>query len=169
MNNFNDYYDFMIGNGMISSSEKNDENKDNMKNEKMFFDNNTFVNNFMYNNKMNQLYKADEGFIKGNMFVNLYDPYKKYKPYNIISVSEKNDLLNQIRMYNFAVTDLSFYLDVNPKNSERMISIYNDYVKKYRDLVNKYEIKYGPICKDFIMPSTDYIWNNSPWPWEGEK
>lgn len=31
-------------------------------------------------NKNSQIYDLSEGFTKGNMFVNLYDPYKNYTP-----------------------------------------------------------------------------------------
>ena len=131
-----------------------------------YFDNNTLQKSFM-NDNMPKLYKADEGFTMGNMYVNLYDSYKNYKPASVISKSEKEDLLNQIRMYKYAALDLSLYLDVNPKNSY-MINLYNEYIIKTRELVNRYEKMYGPLCCDYIMPANDFIWNNSPWPWEGE-
>ena len=165
MNNFNDYYNYMIGNGF----NPNNNSMGNMINKEMqMFDNNTFQKTFMSEEKKPKLFKADEGFTKGNMYANLYDPYKNYKPATIVSRSERQDLLNQIRMYKFGITDLTLYLDVNPKNNSNLIRLYNDYIMKARELIKKYEKEYGPLTCDFIMPENDFIWNNSPWPWESE-
>lgn len=172
MNNFNDYYNYMIGNkNMPNNNPINNMNEmmNNMMNNDMNnFDNNMFQNTFMNNQNSPKLYKPNEGFTKGNMYANLYDPYKNYKPATIISRSEKEDLLNQIRMYKFAATDLSLYLDVNPKNNSNMIKLYNEYIEKAKELKTKYEKTYGPLTCDFMMPTNDFIWNNSPWPWESD-
>lgn len=168
MNNFNDYYNYMIGNNGIPNNNPIN-NMNEMMNNMMNFDNNTFQNNFMNNNENKpKLFNPSEGFTKGNMYANLYDQYKNYKPATIISMNERQDILNQIRMYKFAATDLSLYLDVNPKNNERLIKLYNEYITKAKELKNKYEKMYGPLTCDFIMPTNDFIWNNSPWPWESE-
>ena len=169
MNNFNDYYNYMIGTGTMPSSFPTNNMNELISNMNMKqFDNNMFQNTFMSNKKEPKIYKSDEGFTKGNMYANLYDPYKNYKPATIISKTEKEDLLNQIRMYSFAATDLSFYLDVNPNNSN-LIKIYNEYIEKTKELKNKYEKTYGPLTCSFIMPNNDFIWNNNPWPWESDK
>lgn len=163
MNNFNDYYNYMIGNGNIPNN-----NPITNMNEMMNYDNSVFEKTFM-NNNIPYLYKPEEGFTKGNMYTNLYNQYKDYKPATIISRSEKEDLLNQIRMYKFAATDLSFYLDINPKNNSNLINMYNYYITKTKELMDKYEKTYGPLTCSSIMPTNDFVWNNSPWPWESEK
>ena len=40
---------------------------------------NPMINGFMMENT-NDLDKSYPGYLKGNMFKNLYDPYKNYKP-----------------------------------------------------------------------------------------
>ena len=160
MNNFNDYYNYMIGNGMPNDFSTNNMND-------MMNMNSMFQKTYMADEKTPKLYNVDEGFTKGNMYANLYDPYKNYKPVSIISRNEKEDLLNQIRMYKFALTDISLYLDVNPNNSN-LIKLYNGYIEKLKELKNKYEKTYGPLTCDFIMPNNDFIWNNNPWPWESD-
>lgn len=171
MNNFNDYYNYMIGNtkanpsamgsGMVNPG-LNYEHKVN-------FDNNVFQDNFMNLENSPRLYNPNEGFTKGNMFSNLYDPYKNYKPMEITASSERQNLMQQIQMYKFAMNDLVLYLDVNPKNTS-LIKTYNDYLMKYRQLVDQYEKMYGPLSNDgMLMPTNDWVWNNSPWPWEVER
>lgn len=161
MNNFNDYYNYMIGNGVMPNN-----NPITNMNEMMNYDNSVFEKTYM-NNNMPKLYKPEEGFTKGNMYINLYNQYKDYKPAIIISRNELEDLLNQIRMYNFTITDLSFYLDIHP-NNPNLINLYNSYVAKEKELIEKYEKEYGPLSCNTIMPTNDYVWNNNPWPWEGK-
>ena len=157
MSNFNDYYNYMT-NGYNNDFYNNQNN----------FDNNTFQNTFlnMYNNP--KLYSPNEGFTKGNMYENLYYGYKNYKPMPIIANSEKESLLNQIQMYKFAMNDLALYLDINPKNSS-LIKLYNDYLTKSKQLINNYEKLYGPLCNDALMNTSNWSWNNAPWPWESDK
>lgn len=149
MNNFNDYYNYMIGNQPYNN-----------------FDNNTFQNTFMNIDNSPKLYSPNEGFTKGNMFMDLYSQYKNYKPMTIIANSEKENLMNQIQMYDFALNDINLYLDLNPQNTN-MIKLYNDYLKKSKELTNNYEKIFGPICNDSMYINTNnWDWNKSPWPWE---
>jgi len=165
MNNFNDYYDYLVGNSKTMPNNIPTPNTSNYSNS-MNFDNNMFQNTFMNLEEMPKLYNAKEGFTKGNMFANLYESYKNYKPMPIVAKSERESLLEQIQMHKFAMNDLVLYLDVNPRNSS-LIKTYNDYLVKSKELVNQYEKMYGPLCNDsMIMPTNDWIWNNSPWPWE---
>ena len=60
MSDFNNYYDYLI-------------NNNNFYKENINFDNMTFANTFMDNNL--KLYEPYEGFIKGNLFENLYRGY----------------------------------------------------------------------------------------------
>lgn len=133
------------------------------------FDDNTFVNNFMMPSANNELLKPKEALEKGNMFKNLYVPYKNYKPVKLDSMSERGKLLNEIRSYGFAMKDLNLYLDVNPNNAS-YINLYNEYRKKKDNLVNQYERMYGPLdLTSSALENNNWVWNNSPWPWEGNK
>lgn len=153
MNNFNDYYNYMIGNQPSNMYNNN-------------FDNNTFQNTFMNLDNSPKLYNPNEGFTKGNMFMDLYSQYKNYKPMTIVANSEKENLMNQIQMYDFAINDLNLYLDLDPKNSN-IIKLYNDYLRKSKELTNHYERIYGPISNDSMsINTTEWDWYKSPWPWE---
>lgn len=131
--------------------------------------NNIFKDNYpnMYENNT-PTYKLDSktGYIRGNMFENLYNPYKNYKPQEITTNSEKETLLNKVRQYRFAMIDLNLYLDNYP-NDTNVIKIFNNYQNLEKQACYEYESKYGPLTIDDMPNNVNtWIWDNSPWPWE---
>lgn len=120
-----------------------------------------------YNN--NSTIGPYEGFIRGNLFDDLYDPYKNYKATNVNPSNEKEAMMQQLLQYNFALIDLNLYLDVNP-NDNNALKLYNDYLKIKKQLEEKYESSYGPldVCSNYVTNGT-WNWDNGPWPWEGGK
>ena len=119
------------------------------------------INNFRTNN---ELFSEKEGLNKGNMFKNLYVPYKNYI-YKVVVSGEKDELLLMIQELTFKVIDLNLYLDINPGD----MSIYNEFkeavenLKKYKDL---YEKKYGPLCITETLYYDSFKWTTSPSPWK---
>ena len=92
MNNFNDYYNYLNNyNDMNFMTNPNtmitDMNYQNM------FPNNYITPNTSTNNNI-----ADSqiGFKRGNLFSNLYDEYKNYKPQELKVSNEREDLILQI-------------------------------------------------------------------------
>ena len=151
MKDFNDYYNYLI-------------NGNEFQNENFKFDNMAFANTFMHDNL--NLYEPYEGFIKGNLFKNLYNEYKNYKPMTLRPTNEKNALMLEIQKYKFALNDLNLYLDVNPNNKEA-INIYNNYVVELDKLTKYYENLYGPISlNNNLIKTSNFNWINCPWPWE---
>ena len=123
------------------------------------------VNNNMINMN-NNLANPKDGFLRGNMFDNLYDPYKNYKYRDLRPNSKREELLYNILKHNFVLIELQLYLDVNPMDSN-MISLYNKYLMAKKKLVDEYEKNYGPLTMDGMnMGDNKWNWNNSPWPWE---
>lgn len=109
-----------------------------------------------------------EGFKKGNMFGDLYDPYKNYKPADLKAKSEREDMLMQLQELNFAMIDLGMYLDIY-ENDKKCINLFNDYQRKEKELRNMFESKYGPLTFDGVVYTNTWTWNNGPWPWEVQR
>lgn len=168
MNSYNDYYDYM--NYMTGSNKiPNYTDVSNLGINYQNFDNNTFSNNFMMPTTNNELLDPGEALEKGNLFKNLYVPYKNYRPFELKAKTEREKLLNQIRSYGFAMKDLNLYLDVNPNNTS-YINLYNEYRKIKEKLWKQYEKTYGPLdLMSESLEKNNWVWNNSPWPWEGDK
>ena len=123
---------------------------------------NEFNNNFMNNN----LSEPKNGFLRGNMFNNLYDPYKNYKYGELKPNNKREELLYNMLMYNFALVELQLYLDVNPMDSN-IVNIYNKYQMDEKKLCEEYEREFGPLTMTGFNTGNDrWIWVNSPWPWE---
>lgn len=125
------------------------------------------VNNFN-NQKINNtsLYDPYQGFIRGNMFQGLYEPYKLKEPYDIKPMNEQAELLTYIDSLSFACIDLNLYLDVNP-NDRSAIDLFNQYKREKKDLIDEYQNKFGPLLLNSDGLNTyPWAWNDRPWPWE---
>ena len=125
---------------------------------------NKVQNQMNYNNP--KLYNPYEGFIRGNLFPNLYDGYKDYKPFQINPMNEQAEMLTNIDSLGFATIDLDLYLDINP-NDQNAIGLFNQYRKEKEELIKNYELKYGPLLLNSeALNSIPWMWNDRPWPWE---
>lgn len=126
-----------------------------------------FFNDILFNEKINtnDLFDASEGFMYGNMFKNEYDPYMNYKEPRLIANNEYEKLLLEIYEYDYALNDLSLYLDLHP-NDEQIYKLFKVYTEKENKLVNEFEKKYGPL--DVYESNYDsYMWYKGKWPFEG--
>lgn len=132
------------------------------------------IPNPIKNNKMNMqnknitLFGPYEGFIKGNLYSNLYDPYKKYKPTTLTPNNQyEEDLLNLNQMQ-FAAHELNLLLDNYP-NDNNILNLYNQYRENYLNMLERFENKYGPvIVSSDVLNKKPWAWDNEPWPWEGD-
>ena len=131
-----------------------------------YFDiNNKFFNNYQIKKDLDN-FEPYEGFIRGNMFKQLYDPYKTGSPYEIKPMNEQAELLTYIDALCFACVDLNLYLDVFPKNKE-IINLYNKYNNQKKELMDKYQEKFGPLTLDSdALDAYPWSWNERPWPWD---
>ena len=118
------------------------------------------------NEKNNSLFDPYQGFIRGNMFKDLYDPYKLKEAYDIRPMNEQADILTYIDSLTFACVDLNLYLDVYP-NDREAIEQFNQYRIKKEQLIKEYENKYGPLLLNSDSLNTyPWAWIDRPWPWE---
>ena len=124
---------------------------------------------YLYRNNMNSqnLYNPQEGFLKGNMFSNLYSEYKSYKPQKLVFKNEQEKMLYELDSISFAAHELNLYLDLH-KDDQSMVTLFNDYRRKLEELTKSYEEKYGPLTVNSnVMEDKASSWVNTPWPWEG--
>lgn len=128
----------------------------------MFFDDIIF-NVKPENNQ--KLFDEHEGFLKGNMFRNEYVPYKNYSVAKLEGKSEKDQLLLKIYQYDFALNDLSLYLDIHPDDM-RIYEEFRKYTDEQKACIDIYEKNYGPLELEDSNYST-YMWENGPWPFVG--
>ena len=111
-----------------------------------------------------KLFSLDEGFNKGNMFKDLYSKYKNHI-YKLKVTNEKDKLLYNIQMYNFALKDLVLYLDIH--NDDKVIlKKFRDYSIELDKLKTKYNTTYGPLCAFDSDNINKWEWVNNPWPWD---
>jgi len=122
--------------------------------------------NKMNMTNQNSLYDPYNGLIRGNLFRNLYDPYKSGEPYEIKPMNAQAQQLTNIDALSFAMVDLGLFLDVNPNNQDG-IKLFNQYREEKEKLTKDYESKYGPITLDSdSLNSYPWSWNDMPWPWD---
>lgn len=142
----------------------------------MYFDDYSIIsddinnyNEMLISKKTNDMLGSYEGYIKGNMYKNLYKPYMEYKPAKLIPKNEQDELLLNINQLEFAAHDIRLYLDNYP-NDREMIKKFNEYQTKANQAVTSYEQKYGPICMNTASSDNTFNWEEYIWPWEmGEK
>lgn len=116
------------------------------------------------NEKLN-LYGPYEGYIKGNLFKNLYNQYKNYRPYKISINNEKDEMLLNIGQLSFARHELNLLLDNYPNNREAL-NIFNRYLEMENNERKKYERRFGPLEVTSQDTSLPFKWENDTWPWE---
>ena len=125
-----------------------------------------FKDYFNLNENRNNILNPKEGLILGNMFFDMYIPYKNYKPRELVAKNEKDKMMLRIRELSQAVNDLNLYLDLNP-NDESMLALFNDYRKQADSMISEYESKFGPLnISSNSLETGPFKWINSPWPWE---
>lgn len=124
-------------------------------------DNNQF--NYQANNS---LFDPYQGFVRGNMFKNIYDSYKLKEPYDIKPMNEQAELLTYIDSLSFACIDLNLYLDIN-SNDNQAIELFNQYRMQKNELIKQYQNKFGPLLLSSDSLNTyPWSWDDKPWPWE---
>ena len=129
--------------------------------------NNTFFNQ-MKQNKNNDLATPLEGYIRGNLYNNLYKPYKNYRPANLVPTNEQAELLLNLNQLDFAAHELRLYLDVFPTD-RNMIQLFNKYQQMSTEATNAYEKKFGPLNSNTLSENTQFSWQAYAWPWEMEE
>ena len=138
----------------------------------MLFDNNMgfvsydlgYKNNNVNNKKIISL---EDGFKRGNLFNDEYIPYKNYKEGLIKPSNDRDKLMQEIMMINFAIIDMNLYLDLNPNDFE-MLQKFQNLVTKSNEKENEYIRLYGPLTLKETNGKNKFNWIDDPWPWQRE-
>jgi len=139
----------------------------------MFFDDINFLmsgkipsNLDMYSNYRDDIVDTKTGYQRGNMFSNEYIPYKNFKAGQIIPKTEEEALLLKLNESEFALNDLSLYLDLHPNDYE-VYKMFREEVNRYKEYLDKYEKMYRPL--NLTSTYTDsYDYYKNPWPWDND-
>ena len=119
-----------------------------------------YFNNFSEeSNNSLDLFSPYEGYIKGNLFKNLYQEYKNYRPSRLNVNSEKMEMLVNIGQMGFASHELNLYLDNYP-NNRKALELFNKYSNMTNKLIKEYENKYGPLTLGGINEDVPFNWEN---------
>ena len=133
------------------------------------YQNQEMINNYKKQLKtdgLDSLYNPYQGFIRGNLYKRLFDPYKINQPYEIKPMNEQAEMLTYIDALCFACIDLDLYLDIYPDNKQ-FIDLYNQYNMQKKELMEKYQAKFGPLLlSSNSLNSYPWSWDDKPWPWE---
>ena len=111
------------------------------------------------------LASVKDGFVKGNMFNDLYDPYKNYRYQELTVNNKQEELLLEIMVLSFAINDLNLYLDLHPTD-ESMLRKFKDLTEKAYSKEMEYVKCYGPLEVMDSESLSKFEWINNPWPWE---
>ena len=148
MNNFDQYYNYLNNMNITNMSDSNKINQTSQIANKSFADPYT-------------------AFTRGNLFNNLYDQYKNYKPVELKPINEKDYALLLVQIYDFCAHELTLYLDNYP-NDSNVIKLRDEYSDNAREALNQYESKYGPLnVASKTLNATPWAWDSNVWPWEG--
>jgi len=80
---------------------------------------------------------------------------------------DRDQMLRQMTAEQFAAFDVQLYLDTHPNDIIAM-EMFNNYHKNFAEFKKQYESMYGPINSDSAVKNDQWMWIDSPWPWEME-
>lgn len=78
---------------------------------------------------------------------------------------DREKRVREIQTLSFVLTDVNLYLDMYPESQEGL-NYYHKYNKLYKEAVNEYEMKYGPVTPGGVKSDVEWTWIKEPWPWE---
>ena len=133
----------------------------------MFIDDiNFFINGEMPVNREEKLVSSELGYLRGNMFLKEYVPYKNYQVRKLEAKTNEEVLLLKLSQMEFALNDLSLYLDLHP-NDTAVFNKFREYTNEYKRYLNEFEKTYRPLCLSSINKDS-YEYYKNPWPWDND-
>ena len=82
-------------------------------------------------------------------------------------MNEREKLMKNVMMYDFALIDTAEYLDSHPECRDAADYFYSTRVL-FRGAVKDFEEKFGPLSHDGenMTGKNGWCWVETPWPWE---
>lgn len=74
------------------------------------------------------------------------------------------ELAEEIRCCEFAINDLTLYLDTHSED-RRAICLHANQCNHLKELNDRYQRMFGPLTNKY--PCNKWRWLENPWPWEG--
>jgi len=74
----------------------------------------------------------------------------------------REEMLKQIKCLNFAIIDISEYLDTHP-DDRKALCLHKEYCNQLKDIKDKYQRVYGPLS--IYYPCNKWRWLEEPWAW----
>ena len=132
------------------------------------FNYNYYPNNMDRDMNNPKFFTEKEGYLRGNMFRNLYSEYKNYEPQVLRPMNEQEEMFLRMSEAEFTAHDLNLYLDLYP-NDGNAIDLFNKYRKESNRLMMAYEEKYGPILiSSDSLNTSPFLWQTLIFPWNME-
>ena len=129
---------------------------------------NCYFHNMDRDMSNSKFFNENEGYLRGNMFRNLYNQYKNYQPQVLRPTNEQEEMFLKMSVAEFAAHDLNLYLDLYP-NDGNVLDLFNKYRKEANKLMMEYEEKYGPILVNSDSLNTSpFLWQTLIFPWNME-
>lgn len=82
-----------------------------------------------------------------------------------MAMSEKNRMLKDISVIDFAMVELTLYLDTHPFDKQAM-EYFNHFASIKSQLMKEFASKYYPLSKDTSCDTKQWNWALAPMPWE---
>lgn len=79
-------------------------------------------------------------------------------------MSDREELMKKIAMYDFALVELHLFLDTHPNDRDAMKKV-EEYKEKSKKLTDEYQECFGPI-RSTSIDANRWAWISNPWPWD---
>ena len=97
-----------------------------------------------------------DGFIRGNIFEELYSPYKHYHGVKPNIRTEQDADLIRLMATSLYAQDLHLYLDVHP-NDTHAFDLFKKFQMETNRLTKEYEQKYGPLTVGGVKEKWNWV------------
>lgn len=81
-------------------------------------------------------------------------------------MSKEQQMLHEISVIDFALKDLTLYLDTHPSDQKAM-EYFNHYNRIKNRLSRDFSMQYYPLTTDMADSTRQWRWGMAPLPWEG--